>query len=501
MNDMQGLPSPLPGRLAGIALPAPAALCAARPARAPAPEGDKRMADLAQVMDRFGLSDGQVISFHHHYRNGEKIIAPVLSLARARGLRGLTLAASSLFPCHAALIPFIEDGTIAHMVTDYMRGPLADAVQAGRLSGKAVLQSHGARARAISSGALKVDIAFVAAPLAHPGGDTTGRGGPLACGPLGYPAVDAAHATATVVLADQISLSPLRHVDIPGHFVDAVLPFRAPGAPDGIASGSTVPLDSPTARASGTLTAEIIAAAGLMRDGMSLQSGAGGYSLGAVPLIGQALARAGRRGGFLSGGITGAHVALLEAGLFSEILDVQCFDGNAVASSIRNPAHRMMTAAEYASPLHPTAVVDRLDVMLLGAVEVDQAFNVNVAASADGRILGGPGGHPDTAQGAKLSIVTTTLQGGGQPKVVPQVRCVTTEGCDVDVVVTERGFAVNPRRHDLRSALRGLSAPMLAIEELARMATDGLPAAPRAPMQRAGHIIVEHRLGHRLDVI
>ena len=501
MNDMQGLPSPLSGRLAGIALPTQAALPAVRPSRASARDGDKRMADLARVMDRFGLKDGQVISFHHHYRNGERVIEPVLRAARARGVRGLTLAASSLFPCHGALIPYIEDGTVMNIVTDYMRGPLADAVQAGRLSGTAVLQSHGARARAISSGALEVDIAFVAAPLAHPGGDTTGRGGALACGPLGYPAVDTEFASATVVLADQISPDPLARVDIPGRFVDAVVSFPNPGAPDGISSGSTIPLDTAAARAIGTLTAEVIAAAGLLRNGMSLQSGAGGYSLGAVPIIGRAMADAGLRGGFLSGGITGAHVALLEAGLFSEILDVQCFDRAAVASSCRNAAHRMMTAAEYASPLHPEAVVDRLDVMLLGAVEIDHGFNVNVAAAADGRILGGPGGHPDTAQGAKLSIVTTTLQGGGRAKVVPQVRCVTTEGRDVDVVVTDHGFAVNPRRDDLRAALRRLAAPMLDIEDLSRLAADGLSPAPLPPAHRTGQIIVEHRLGHRLDVI
>lgn len=490
----------LPGRLAGIALPQPTPLPGSQALRDPAADGDKRMSNLSQVLDRFGLADGQVITFHHHYRNGERVIEPVLRLAQARGVRGLTLAASSLFPCHIGLIPFIEDGTIVHIVTDYMRGPLADAVQAGRLAGKAVLQSHGARARAIASGALQVDIAFVAAPLAHAGGDATGRGGRLACGPLGYPAVDAAHARTTVVLADEITVEPLPQVDIPGWFVDAVVHFPEPGTPEGISSGTTVPLETPVALAIGDLTAQIIAAAGLMRRGMSMQSGAGGYSLGAVPIIGRAMAAMGVRGGFMSGGITGAHVGLLDAGMFDEILDVQCFDRPAVASSIRNPAHRMMTAAEYASPLHPGAVVDRLDVMLLGAVEVDHAFNVNVAASAEGRILGGPGGHPDTAQGARLSIVTTTLQGGGQPKIVPNVRCITTDGCDVDVIVTDHGFAVNPRRHDLLAALRGLSAPMLSVEDMSQLATQGLPPATR-PSPRAGNIVIEHRLGHLLDVI
>ena len=497
---MHRLRAPLSGRLAGIALPAPGPLPAPRAPRAAAPDGNKRVATLADAFDRFGLADGQVVSFHHHYRNGERAIEPVLRLAQARGVKGLTLAASSLFPCHAGLLPFLEDGTVTQIVTDYMRGPLADAVQAGRLAGATVLQSHGARARAITSGALEIDIAFVAAPLANVDGDTTGRGGRLACGPLGYPAVDAAHARVTVVLADEITAASLPRVDIPGRFVDAVVPFPGPGTPEGIASGTTVPLDTAPARAIGTLVAEIIAAAGLLRDGMSLQSGAGGYSLGAVPIIGQVMADAGVRGGFLSGGITGAHVALLDAGRFAEIVDVQCFDRQAVASSIRNPAHRMMTAEEYASPLHPAPVVDRLDVMLLGAVEVDHAFNVNVAASGNGQILGGPGGHPDAAQGAKLSIVTTTLQGGGQPKVVPKVRCITTEGCDVDVVVTDRGFAVNPRREDLRTLLTGLSRPMLAIEDLSRLAAEGLPSVP-ARGQRLGHVVVEHRLGHLLDVI
>jgi citrate lyase subunit alpha/citrate CoA-transferase len=487
----------LPDKLAGLALPMPCQLPKVLQPRDMAAEQDKRLPSLAAVFDAFSIADGQVLSFHHHYRNGEQVIAAVFLEAKARGIKGLTLAASSLFPCHASLIPLIQDGTIAHIVTDYMRGPLADAVQAGQLSGVTVLQSHGGRARAISSGALQVDVAFVAAPLAHVSGATTGRGGALACGPLGYPAVDVAYARATVVLVDQLTTEPLPLVDLPAHYVDAVLHFPAPGTPEGIASGSTLPLQTPDTEVIGTLVAEIVAAAGLMVSGISLQSGAGGYSLGAVPIIGRTLSDRGLRGGFLSGGITGAHAALLAEGVFSQILDVQCFDREAVKSSIVNPNHRMMSAAEYASPLHPNAVVDRLDVMLLGAVEVDHAYNVNVTAGANGRILGGPGGHPDTAQGAKLSIVTTTLTGGGWPKIVPQVRSISTEGVDVDVVVTNRGYAVNPQRTDLARALRGLSAPVFAIEDLAGLAAELAPQ-PEATSVERSRIFVEHRLGHRL---
>lgn len=493
--------SSLPGPLARLASPsAEMRLPGRRELRAPNLAVDKRMNGLPAVFDAFGLSDGQVLSFHHHYRNGDRVVGAVLREAQRRGLKGLTIAASSLFPCHAELVPLLLDGTVRHVVTDYMKGPLADAIAEGALEGYCVLQSHGGRARAIESGDLRIDVAFVGAPVAHVCGDTSGRGGRLACGPLGYPAVDAAYARATVVIADEICLEPLALVDIAGGQVDAVVHFPEPGSPDGISSGSTVPLDTDSARKIGLLSTEIIAAAGLLRQGMSLQSGAGGYSLGAVPIIGAELARRHMRGGFLSGGITGAHAHLLAEDIFGEIYDVQCFDRQAVASSCYHSAHHMMTAAQYASPLHDDAVVNRLDVMLLGAVQVDHAFNVNVTASADGRILGGPGGHPDTAQGAKLTIVTTTLTGGGAPKIVPAVSCRTTDGTDVDVVVTDIGYAVNPARTDLVGLLQNLTWPRRSVEEFSGLAAQAAPSVT-VSRHRNPRIILEHRLGHRLDTL
>lgn len=488
------------GLLSNVFEPPPPLVRAAE--RAAAAAEDKRLGNLDAVFDAFGIGDGAVLSFHHHYRNGDNLVNLVMGRAKARGLKGLILAASSLFPVHAPLVPLIEDGTIAHILTDYMRGPVADCVARGSLRGAALLQSHGGRARAIAARQISIDAAFIAAPLARADGAATGRAGRLACGPLGYAAVDAAFARHTAIVTAELANAPLSHEDVAAAHVDAVVELPQIGCTSGILSGSTRASESENARRIGALVAGSIRAAGLLKDGISLQSGAGGYSLGAVGHIGQAMAGAGITGGFLSGGITGIHAALLENKRFQRIRDVQCFDLEAVRSACANPSHEMMTAEEYASPLHPRPAVSELDVMLLGAVEVDAAFNVNVVMSAGGTILGGPGGHPDTAAGAKLRIVTTDLTGGGFAKLVPQVRCVSTPGHDVDLIVTPHGIAVHHDRTELFDRLKAAGLPLRAFDDLATQAKAEAVSAPTAmASSHEPRAFIEARDGRILDWI
>lgn len=489
------VPQPTPIGQMSNAVVAPPAL---RPMRAQAPQADKQLRNLAAAFDAFDIGDGAVLSFHHHFRNGDHLMNAVLAEAARRGLRGLTLAPSSLFPVHAPLAAHIASGVVGNVITDYAKGPASDAMLSGALQTPAVLQSHGGRARALSTGTLHVDVAFVGASLAMADGACTGRGGALPCGPLGYAMVDAAYARQTIVCAHEITNSPLLHTDIPAHHVDAVVPFPNPGEVSGIASDTTLAARTPQAQHIGTLVSQVITAAGLMQDGLSLQTGAGGYSLAAVPLIGTAMANAGVRGSFLSGGITGAHVALQRDGLFGHIHDVQCFDGAAVASSVTNTDHHAMSASEYANPLHPDPIVDRLGVMVLGAIEVDRHFNVNVTIGGDGRLMGGPGGHPDAAQGAQLTIVTTGLNAGGYAKLVEDVRCVTTCGDHVDVLITDHGIAVNPRQPDLGADLSRAGLPIVSFETLCDLAARQATRSPDAPAS-SPRIFLEHRAGGLLD--
>ena len=75
-----------------------------------------------------------------------------------------------------------------------------------------------------------------------------------------------------------------------------------------------------------------------------------------------------------------------------------------------------MSASMYANPHNRGAVVNQLDAMILGAAEIDLDFNVNVTTGTSGMIIGGSGGHSDTAAGAKLALVTTRLTGGALPE-------------------------------------------------------------------------------------
>ncbi|MEI3192769.1 MAG: citrate lyase subunit alpha [Lachnospiraceae bacterium] len=64
-----------------------------------------------------------------------------------------------------------------------------------------------------------------------------------------------------------------------------------------------------------------------------------------------------------------------------------------------------------------------------------------------------------------------TASSGRIPAICTEVTTVTTPGESVDIVVTDYGVAVNPRRPDLLEALKGVdSIPLYTIEELRDMA-------------------------------
>ena len=157
------------------------------------------------------------------------------------------------------------------------------------------------------------------------------------------------------------------------------------------------------------------------------------------------------KGSFGMGGITKYMVEMLNEGCFKALIDVQCFDLDAVESITNNPNHMEVSASQYAGV--NGSAVNSLDVVLLGATQVDLDFNVNVHTDSNGYIMGGSGGHADTAAGSKLAIIIAPLVRARLPLIVDRVTCITTPGHTVDVVVTQRGIAVNPARADLKEKL------------------------------------------------
>ena len=473
----------------------------AMPRRGPRPGAGKLLPDLGAAFDACGIVDGATLSFHHHLRNGDQVLNQVLAEAARRGLKDLKVAASSLFPVHAPLIEHVRTGVVSGISATYIAGPVGEAIARGALRTPAVMYTHGGRARSIESGDLVIDVAFMAAPAADRQGNFNGVQGPSACGTLGYAMVDVRHARHVVAVTDHLLPYPACPADITQDLVDFVVPVASLGDPQGIVSGITRPTEDPVGLAIAETAADVIEASGLLVDGFSFQTGAGGISLAVAVALKRRMVAGKVQGSFAAGGITGAIVDMFEAGLFRSLFDVQCFDLRAVDSYRRNAAHQSMSASMYGNPHSRGPLVNQLDVMILGAAEIDLDFNVNVTTGTNGVILGGSGGHSDTAAGAKLALVTTRLAAGGFAKVVDRVTTATTPGETIDVLVTEAGVAVNPRRQDIIQKLQDAGIQTRSIAELRDLAAS-LPGIAQH-VRPAGRVVavVEYRDGTVIDVV
>lgn len=461
----------------------------------------KIVASLREAISLCGLKSGMSISFHHHLRNGDYTLNRVMDEIAALGIRDLTLNASSLFDAHAPLREHIKNRVVRKINTDYMSAGLGRAISEGLMDEPVEFRTHGGRPRDIALGITPIDVAFIAAPTADPAGNCSGKYGPSACGSLGYAFPDAMYAKKVVVITDNLVPYPLTDASIPEIYVDYVVPVDAIGDPRGIVSGTTKITRDPVGLVMAETAARVIRHSGLLKDGFSFQTGAGGATLAAAKFLKEIMLREKIRGSFASGGVTGYLVDMLNEGCFTSLMDVQCFDLKAVESIRTNPAHHEISAMQYASPAAKSAVVDHLDVVLLGATEIDTDFNVNVHTDSAGCIMGGSGGHSDTAAGAKLSMIIAPLFRARLPIITGRVRCISTPGRDVDVVVTQRGVAVNPAKPDLALRLKDAGLPIVDIHELKQIAEriTGVPAVP----PEGGRVVarVLSRDGEPLDVI
>ncbi|MCE5286727.1 MAG: citrate lyase subunit alpha [Pelosinus sp.] len=465
------------------------------------PQDSKLVDSLEEVFKRIPITDGMTLSFHHHFRNGDGVVNMVLSVAAKLGLKNLKVALSSIFPVHAPLIEHIKNGVVTALDTNYMSGPVAEAVSQGILEKPVILRTHGGRARAIECGQLKIDAAFIAAPAADDYGNINGVEGPTACGSLGYALPDAEYANYVVAVTDYLVEYPLSPISISQTRVDYVVKVDSVGDPQGIVSGTTKITKDPVGLKIADTAARVIEAAGLIKDGFSFQTGAGGASLATAYFVRKMMEQSKVTGSFALGGITGYMVEMLETGLFKKLIDVQGFDLEAIASIKHNPNHLEVSASFYASPFNCGCAVNKLDAVILGATEIDIDFNVNVVTGSDGIIMGGSGGHSDAAAGAKVTIVAANLLRGRLPIIKEKVLTAVTPGETIDVLVTERGVAVNPRRGDLKKLLVAAGLPVKDIEELKALA-EKIAGVPQQIITGEKIVaIVEYRDGTIIDVV
>ena len=461
----------------------------------------KLVNSIREAVALSGLKDGMTVSFHHHLRNGDFVLNMVMEEIADLGIRDLNVNASSLFDVHAPLLNHIENKVVTGLAADYISAGLGRAISKGIMDKPVQFRTHGGRPKDIALGRTPIDVAFIAAPAADPMGNCSGKYGKSACGSLGYAYADAMYAKKVVVITDNLVDYPLQDWSISESYVDYVVTVDAIGDPKGIVSGTTQITRDPVGLIMASHAAKVIEASGLLKDGFSFQTGAGGASLAAAKYLKDIMLNKGIQGSFGLGGITGYMVDMLQAGCFKNLLDVQCFDLKAVESLRKDPRHQEISAMHYAAPGERSAVVDSLDVVILGATEIDTDFNVNVHTDSNGCIMGGSGGHSDTAAGSKLAMIIAPMFRARLPIVTDAVTCVSTPGSTIDVLVTQGGIAVNPKNTELRDRLCDAGLPVIDINDL-KAKTEKITGTPKK-LPRGSKVVAEviGRDGNILDRI
>lgn len=461
----------------------------------------KMVSSIHEALVKCGAHDGMTLGFHHHFRNGDLIVNMVMHEVHKMGIKDVTICASSLGQAHDEIVPYIENGTITNIQSSGVRGKIGEAISQGKLKGLATMRSHGGRVRAIQTGETTIDISFIGAPTCDDYGNCRGTGGKSDCGVLSYSFVDGNHANKVVAVTDCLVPFPNYPADIAMTKVDYVCVVDAIGIPEKIATGAAKPTTDQRKLMMAEYCTQVVANTPYFKDGFAYQTGVGGASIASAISLGKIMKERGIKMGFAVGGMSKPMVDLLNEGLVGCLLDTQDFDMDAVKSVV-HPNHHKISAGAYANPFNKGAYVNKLDYVILAALEVDVNFNVNVVVGSDGMITGAQGGHPDAAMGAKCTIVIAPLLQGRIPAICTEVTTVTTPGESVDIVVTDYGVAVNPRRPDLLEALKGVdSIPLYTIEELRDMAYAivGEPEKVQFGDRIVG--IIEARDGTIMDVV
>lgn len=463
---------------------------------------NKLVESLREAIILSGLKDGMTIGFHHHLRGGDYVLNMVMDEIAALGIRDLTINASSIHDSHAPLIEHIRNGVVTGLETNYIGPVVGKEISEGLLKNPVIFRTHGGRPSALETGQSKIDVAFIAAPTSDPMGNCTGKTGKSACGSLGYAFPDAMYAAKTVVITDNLVPYPLTNYSISEIYIDYVVQVDEIGDPAGIVSGTTRMPKSPVSLKIADYAAKAIEASGLLQDGFSFQTGAGGASLATADFLKKIMLKKNIHGSYALGGITGYLVDMLNEGCFKAIQDVQCFDLKAVESIRTNPNHMEISASHYTSPTAKSCAASSLDVTVLGATQIDVDFNVNVHTDSNGYIMGGSGGHTDVASEAKMTVIVAPLTRKRYSVVVDHVLCVSTPGKYNDVLVTQYGVSVNPARPDLAERFRASGLPVIDIHELKEMA-DRLNGQPEEISREGKKVVAKvlYRDGTPLDEI
>ena len=453
-------------------------------------DGNKVVKDLKTALKKAGLRDGMTISTHHHLRNGDVVTNILFDTIKEMGIKNIRWFPSASFPVHSHLIKYLEDGTIHH-IEGSMNGPLGRFTSEGKMKGVGVLRSHGGRYQSIQDGEVHIDIAIIAAPTADPFGNATGDQGKSACGLLGFALADSEYADRVIVVTDNLIPFPCTPWQIQGNNVDYVVQIDSLGDPAKIVSGTTQVTKSPDRLLIAEYVAQFMEDAGILKEGFSFQAGAGGTALAFAIFLKEKMKQKNVKARFIRGGSTKYLVEMLEEGLTDYILDGQTFDLEGVRSMHQNSNH-INTSPFTSYNFHGKGnFASMVDAVVLGATEVDVNFNANVVTHSDGLLLHGIGGWQNCLF-SKCTILAIPSFRDRIPVIVDEVTTLVGPGDLIDVIATERGICINPKRKDLLRALKNSKLPIRDIKDLKKEVDEicgGKPAKPKLNKDKVVAII------------
>ncbi len=462
---------------------------------------DKILPTIKDAILASGLKDGMTISFHHHFRDGDFVCNMVMDEIRKLGIKDLNVCASSVGKAQNSLVACMEDGTVTGLSTSGIRDEIGETVSKGKLKNPAYIRSHGGRVRAIESGDVHIHVAFIGASTSDAYGNASGKGGKSDCGVLSFATPDSEYADYVVIVTDTLVRTPNFPAGILGTNVDAVVVVDKVGEQSKIATGILRLTQDTRELMIAENAARCMAATEYFKDGFTFQTGGGGTSLAVTRFLRPFMDEKGIKMDWAMGGITSPMVDLLHEGYIRKLINDQAFDVATVKSVHTDPNHFEITAGQYANPFNKGAFVNQLDFVILGALEIDVDFNVNVVQGSNGMLQGAPGGHVDTAAGPKVSIIVAPLIRSRIATIRDRVTSVTTPGESIDIVVTDYGIAVNPRRPDLLAALQKAGLPLRTIEELRDEAIKIVGKPKDIAFDDKVVAVIEYRDGTIIDVV
>jgi len=121
-----------------------------------------------------------------------------------------------------------------------------------------------------------------------------------------------------------------------------------------------------------------------------------------------------------------------------------------------------------------------VDAVVLGATEVDTHFNANVVTHSDGRLLHGIGGWQNCLF-SRCAIIAIPSFRDRIPVIKDRVTTLCGPGELIDVIITERGICINPRRKDIIEAMKKSDLPVKSIRRLKKEVEEICQGKPEKP--------------------